>query len=182
MDGVTAFLEDKRIASGEREKVTRLIEERFPDDHSLIRVFDDGTGRITDLDYWDAAKSAPARGRGRPRLGVTAREVTLLPRHWDWLAKQPGGASAALRRLVEEARRGDGADPRRRRDAAYHFMQATCGDRRGYEEALRALYRGEEVRLAELIAEWPEDVRAYVSELLGDRASPAAPPDPRSSC
>lgn len=164
---VTAFLEGTRIAQGEREEVTRLVEERYPGDHSAIRAFDDDTGRVIDLDYWDALKSAvPARARGRPRLGVTAREVTLLPRHWEWLGRQPGGASAALRRLVEEARRG-GAGPRERRDAVYHFMQATCGDRPGYEEALRALYAGEEERFASLIAHWPADLRAYIAQLHG---------------
>lgn len=167
---VTAFLDDRRIAAGERGAVTREIEERFPDALGAIRVFDDASGRVTDLDYWDAGRTAPEpRGRGRPRLGVTAREVTLLPRQWEWLAAQPGGASAALRRLVDEARRnGEGRDdPRRRRDAAYHFMQATCGDRPGYEEALRALYQGDLARFDTLVVGWPGDVRAYLARLLG---------------
>lgn len=170
---VSAFLDDALIASGEREEVTRLIEERYPGDHGDIRVFDDATGRITDLDYYDALRSAPpvpARGRGRPRLGVTAREVTLLPRHWDWLTGQSGGASAALRRLVEEARRGAesaGRTERQRRDAAYHFMQAACGDRPGYEEALRALYKGDDGGFVTLTGSWPKDVRAYLGRLKG---------------
>jgi hypothetical protein len=165
---ISAFLDDILIACGEREEVTRLVEERYPADHGSIRAFDDATGRITDIDYWDALKSAPpARGRGRPRLGVTAREVTLLPRHWEWLSAQPGGASAALRRLVEEARRGANGvrSERERRDAAYHFMQATCGDRPGYEESLRALYKGDDARFAALTAAWPADVRAYIERL-----------------
>ena len=168
MGSVTAFLGDERIAGGDREAVTRLIEERYAADHSAVRVFDDSTGRVTDLDYWDAASSAPQpRGRGRPKLGVQAREVTLLPRHWDWLAVQPGGASATLRRLVEEARRSEARTEQARRDAAYHFMQAMCGDRSGYEEALRALYRGHREGFAAIIAEWPEDVRRYIAELAG---------------
>ncbi len=73
---------------------------------------------------------AEPRGRGRPKLGVVAREVTLLPRHWDWLNAQPGGASVALRKLVEQARRANGDADRARaaREAAYHFMSAMAGD------------------------------------------------------
>ena len=166
---VTVFLEDRAIAAGERDAVTRLVEERYgARDHVLIQAFDDETGRVVDLDYWDAAASAPPapRGRGRPKLGVTAREVTLLPRQWDWLAQQPGGASATLRRLVDEARRSGASTERKRRDAAYRFMQATCGDRPGYEEALRALYRGESDAFLGLIAQWPDDIRGYIARLL----------------
>lgn len=164
---VTAFLGERWIVSGERGEVTRLIEDRYEQaNHGTIQVFDDDSGRRIDLDYWDAAATAAARGRGRPKLGVTAREVTLLPRHWEWLSRQRGGASAALRRLVEEAIRSDGGGMRERRDAAYHFMQATCGDRPGYEEALRALYKNDEDRLFTLIAAWPDDIIAYVRKLL----------------
>jgi hypothetical protein len=108
-------------------------------------------------------KSVP-RAAGRPKLGVQAREVTLLPRHWEWLARQPGGASASLRRLVEEARL-KGRSERERRDSAYHFMQALCGDMPGYEEALRALYRGS-AEFDALIGGWPADVRRYIARLL----------------
>lgn len=167
MSSVTAFLDDRIVARGERGAVTRELERLYPADLGALRVFEDGSGRIADLDYWDAAASAPPppRRRGRPSLGVAAREVTLLPRHWEWLSLQPGGASAAIRRLVEEAsRKAPGAAEKR--DRAYRFLSASSGDRPGYEEALRALYRGEEARFAELIAGWPEDVRGYVEELL----------------
>ncbi|HEY0148912.1 MAG TPA: DUF2239 family protein [Allosphingosinicella sp.] len=176
MSNVTAFFRDRIVARGDRATVTRAIEDGYSaTDHANVRVYEDGTGRPVDLDLWDAAASAPTppeprRGRGRPKLGVTPREVTLLPRHWDWLAAQPGGASAALRRLVETAAKtpaNAAQDQRARRDAAYRFLSDCCGDRSGYEEALRALYRGDEARLAELTAAWPEDVRAYLGELLG---------------
>jgi uncharacterized protein len=91
---------------------------------------------------------------GRPKLGVQAREVTLLPRHWDWLSQQSGGASAALRRLVDAAR-SQGRTLRERQDAAYRFMQGLCGDMEGYEEALRALYRSDSALFASAIARWP---------------------------
>ncbi len=166
MNPVTAFLGDTIVARGEREAVTRELERLYPADLGAIRVFEDGSGRVVDLDYWDAAASSPApRPRGRPSLGVAAREVTLLPRHWDWLSRQPGGASAGIRRLVEEASR-TAPGPAQKRDSAYRFMSDMCGDRPGYEEALRALYRGEEARFTELIADWPKQVRAYVIELL----------------
>jgi uncharacterized protein len=167
MDRVTAFLDDRIVARGERVAVTRELEERYPGDHGSIRVFEDGSGRLVDLDYWDAAASAPAPPprRGRPSLGVAAREVTLLPRHWEWLSRQPGGASAAIRRLVEEARR-EGTGAGEKRDAVYRFLSHMCGDRPGYEEALRALYRGDEERFRAIIAPWPEAIRDYGEALL----------------
>lgn len=162
---VTAFLGDTQLASGSREAVTRTLEDRYSGDLGAILVFDDASGRLTDLDYWDVAKTAPAPTAGRPRLGVKAREVTLLPRHWDWLATQQGGASATLRRLVEAASKGT-PSIRQRRDAAYNFMSHLCGDRPGFEEALRALYRDDEAVFGALIAAWPEDIRAHIGRLL----------------
>ncbi|VVE26051.1 DUF2239 family protein [Pandoraea terrigena] len=107
------------------------------------------------------------QSRGRPKLGVIAREVTLLPRHWEWLAVQPGGASAALRRLVDEVRKG--MHPRQQRraaqDAAYQFMQAIAGDFPGYEEATRALFADDRPGLEERVAAWPEDIRTYALRL-----------------
>lgn len=115
------------------------------------------------------------RGRGRPRLGVVAREVTLLPRQWEWLAKQPGGASAVLRRLVDEARRSGAALYRRRaaQEAAYRFMLAIAGDLPGYEEATRALFADDCPGLEQRITDWPADIRAHVLRLaFGAQAAP----------
>jgi hypothetical protein len=142
-----------------------------------ILVFDDETGRVIDLDLRGDAEALMARyrgdtpaprGRGRPRLGVTAREVTLLPRQWDWLATQPGGASATLRRLVDQARRADAGqtETRTRRDAAYRAMSALAGDLPGFEEASRALFGGEPALFAARIGHWPADLRAYLLRLL----------------
>jgi uncharacterized protein len=113
------------------------------------------------------AEETKSRGRGRPKLGVVAREVTLLPRHWEWLGDQPGGASQALRRLVEQARKaGDGADRERsRQGTAYRFMQAMAGDFPGFEEASRALFAGDAARFERSIAGWPEDVRDFTLRL-----------------
>ena len=114
-----------------------------------------------------AAEPESARGPGRPKLGVVAREVTLLPRHWDWLADQPGGASVALRKLVEEAKRANVAKDRLRKsqEAAYKFMSALAGDLPGFEEATRALFAADRDRFEALIADWPTDVRDHATTL-----------------
>lgn len=174
---VSAFLGDALIAQGARAAVTRRIEERYPaSDFSQIRVFDDATGRVTDLDYWDAAKEAKAeiapvpepRGRGRPKLGVVSREVTLLPRHWEWLAEQRGGASAAIRRLIDDARkrRSESLTAAEAREGVHRFLTEMAGDRPGYEEALRALYRSDIPAVRAIADNWPEDVRRYLGRLL----------------
>jgi len=108
-----------------------------------------------------------ARGRGRPKLGVVAREVTLLPRHWDWLASQPGGASAAVRRLVDAARQMNaGADrTRQARETAYRFMSAMAGNAADFEEATRALFAGDMARFTEMTERWPSDVRDHARRL-----------------
>jgi hypothetical protein len=107
------------------------------------------------------------RGPGRPRLGVVPREVTLLPRHWEWLAEQPGGASAALRRLVEQALRSSAPRDRQRRalDAAYRFMSAMLGDQPQFEEAARALFALDDARFTTLTRRWPADPRDHVRQL-----------------
>jgi uncharacterized protein len=146
-----------------------------------ILMFDDATGAVVEpgevghgrlsdaLPPESAPRGPPAAARGRPRLGVVAREVTLLPRHWDWLASQPGGASAALRRLVEAARTDEQTSRRDQRrasqQAAYRFMTAMGGDRPNYEEALRALFAGDRDRFADLLASWPADLRAHALAL-----------------
>lgn len=113
------------------------------------------------------APEAVPRGPGRPKLGVVAREVTLLPRHWEWLNGQPGGASVALRKLVDEARRAnDGKDRvRQAREAAYRFMSVMAGNERGFEEATRALFAGDRERFEEFVASWPADVRDHAKRL-----------------
>ncbi|HDR9526974.1 TPA: DUF2239 family protein, partial [Burkholderia stabilis] len=113
---------------------------------------------------------------GRPKLGVVSREVTLLPRHWEWLATQPGGASVALRKLVEDARRTHAAADRHRdaQTRAYHFMSAMAGDLPGFEEAARALYANDPARLAELVSGWPDDVRDHALALARGDLPPSA--------
>jgi hypothetical protein len=158
---VTAFLDGRQIASGDPLAVAEHIRTLLLDKDGAVLVFEDRTGRIADLDYRDIG----SRSVGRPKLGVQAREITLLPRHWEWLAEQPGGASSALRRLVDEAR-AKGQTDRERRDAVYRFMQAACGNMPGYEEALRALYSGRDSDFFTLIDDWPLDIANYIRGLL----------------
>ncbi len=116
------------------------------------------------------------RGPGRPRLGVVGREVTLLPRHWDWLATQPGGASAAIRRLVDQARvtHADRDRTRRAQEYAYRFMTAMLGDQPDFEEATRALFAGDRERFTDLTSGWPSDLRDHARRLADDAFSPEA--------
>jgi hypothetical protein len=144
---------------------------------SSVLIFDDVTGEQVDLDLsepGDAPEAeaatlppAPARGPGRPKLGVVAREVTLLPRHWDWLNEQPGGASVALRKLVEEARKANaGKDQARRiREAAYRFMSSMGGNLPGFEDASRALFAGNRPALLDAIHGWPGDIRDHLDRM-----------------
>jgi uncharacterized protein len=190
----TAFVGHQRLTSGSLADVALAVRKTTkPAGDGPVLIFDDASGRSIDVNLQgtdedilarlplsttttDESHTSEPRGRGRPKLGVVAREVTLLPRHWDWLASQPGGASVALRKLVEEARRANGDVDRHRaaRDAAYHFMSAMTGNFQGFEEAARALFAGDRRRFGELIAAWPEDVRDHIIKLaFGDRADPA---------
>ncbi len=154
-----------------------------------LLIFDNADGRVIDVDLrgsdaevlarlppTEEAQPAPPRGRGRPRLGVVAREVTLLPRHWEWLNAQPGGASAAVRKLVEAARRSNADRDRVRQaqEAAYRFMTAIAGDLPGYEEALRALFANDPVRFADRVRDWPADVRDQARSLAFPEPDPNA--------
>lgn len=155
----TAFEDERLLASGTALEVALSAREA----KGQVLIFEDETGRQTDFDLRGTASEIAARAPGRPKLGVVAREVTLLPRHWDWLATQPGGASAALRRLVDEARTRP--NPRAAQQAADRFMMAMLGNQPGYEEASRALYAGNAQRFTELTEPWPTDLRTHARKL-----------------
>jgi uncharacterized protein len=192
-----AFVGDRLIAAGNLREVAGAAKQTLDrrDDASIL-VFDDTGGGPIEIDFRGTLKevlarlpdvtdvpvaldNAPAapRGPGRPKLGVVAREITLLPRHWDWLAQRPGGASVAIRKLVDEARRAseDGDRLRQAREAAYRFMSVMAGNKPHYEDAIRALFAGDPIRFEELIAGWPDDVRDHVSR-LAERAFRRDPP------
>lgn len=162
---LTAFAGDLWIATGDEEEVRAALH-AMGDEAQALLLFDDSTGRQVDIDLRGSLPEAP-RGRGRPRLGVQAREVTLLPRHWDWLATQSGGASVTLRRLVEAARKDaeEKPSPRAAMDAAYHFLTVMAGDRPGYEDAIRALYAKDKAGFDHASANWPRAIRDHGAAL-----------------
>lgn len=184
-----AFAATARIAAGSLKEVTRAakgVTDRG--DPCSVLIFDAVTSEQLEVDFrgsldevlsrllsreqFGAGGSAEVeedarRSPGRPKLGVIAREVTLLPRHWDWLAQQPGGASVTLRKLVEQAKRSSGEADRVRlsRESTYRFMSAMAGNEPGFEEAARALFAGNQDRFDEMIRSWPPDVREHLAEL-----------------
>lgn len=190
-----AFEGHSRIASGELADVAPRVKQVIDRGrHAPILIFDDATSELVEVDFrgsrrdvlkrladppaGDAkpsnpppnATTEPSRSPGRPKLGVVAREVTLLPRHWDWLNVQPGGASVALRKLVEDARRSSGPRDRVRRsqESAYRFMSAIAGNLPGFEEAARALFAGDKAGFHQHVGAWPADVRDHAARLASD--------------
>lgn len=175
----TAFIHTTRVAQGSKDTLATALAALGGGAHPEgLLVFSDRTGAQVDLNLSGRAPEdrppkgfrpdgTPQRGPGRPKLGVKAREVTLLPRHWDWLAKQRGGASAALRRLVEDAMRDAAPAGAAGRDAAYAFLTAIAGDLPGYEAAIRALYAEGGKDFATAIANWPDDIRTHARDLAG---------------
>lgn len=198
----TAFDGPTRLASGSLEAAARAVK-RAVDGGTpeIVWIFSDATGQSVDMNFHgtvddvlarvarhhasnaasaephEAQPDAAPRGRGRPRLGVVAREVTLLPRHWDWLATQPGGASVALRRLVELARKqpDDREQRRQAQERAYHVMSALAGNLAGFEEASRALFADDANALRVHMGAWPADVRNHVLWLRGNDAAAPVP-------
>ena len=190
-----AFEGHRCLATGDLAEVARKVKGAMDNpEHGPILIFDADSSRQIEIDFRGSVQevlerlapiqpidtpSSPAlerRGPGRPRLGVVGREVTLLPRHWEWLDGQPGGASVALRKLVEEARRANRGKDRAResQESVYRFMSAMAGDLPGFEEALRAFYRGNKEGVAELTRSWPDDVRNHVQRLAATACHDAA--------
>ncbi|HEY9721113.1 MAG TPA: DUF2239 family protein [Oscillatoriaceae cyanobacterium] len=185
----TAFADHRRhlCTSDQLETVLARAQKAIADGTAAVVIFDDATGIRTEVESNGSAEAILGRlepagtearrlGPGRPKLGVVSREVSLLPRHWDWLAAQPGGASAALRRLVDDARKRHRAQDalRAAREAANKAMSVLAGDQPGFEEVLRALYRDEFARAEALMAAWPEDLRRHFARLTGIAAELAA--------
>jgi uncharacterized protein len=185
-----AFIGDQLLASGRLDEVVDATKQAFDGDTSLSPcVFDATTSARFDIDLGGSAADVrarlpqsahpPVRGPGRPKLGVVPREVTLLPRHWEWLSAQQGGASVALRKLVEQARKAtsQAVDARIGQEAVYKFMSAICGDFAGYEEATRALFGGDGKKYLSLIAPWPKDIVDHLKRLADAAFSGEVPND-----
>ncbi|ASA20261.1 DUF2239 family protein [Paenibacillus donghaensis] len=183
----TAFLGVGVVASGSLQQVVTTVKDALDDrDLTQLLIFDDSTGKPIDVDFRgktdDVLKRLgeqlgdlpgtevnhqPIRRVGRPKLGVVSGEVTLLPRHWEWLKSQPGGASVTLRKLIDEARRAGEkqSNIRESQEATYNFMTAMAGNFHQYEEALRALYAGDLDRFYHFIDDWAPDIRNHVKKL-----------------
>ena len=178
----TAFSGHRLLAHGRLDEVVLTIKWRIEAEPGLsVLAFSDTTGKEMDFDlrgseaevlqrlkpFLPRTEEPASTGPGRPRLGVVAREVSLLPRHWEWLSTQPGGASATLRRLVDEARKQSTSQDhiRQGQDAAYRFMSSVAGNLPQYEEAIRALYARDEAVFRARIDAWPEDVKAHAWRL-----------------
>ncbi len=181
-----AFAGERLIAAGSlRDTLTAT--KAFVDSSadSGVLIFEDQTGRQVDfnfhgtlLEVLERALPAPERaGPGRPKLGVVSREVSLLPRHWEWLEGQPQGISAALRRLVDEAKKRDPGEQRARRarESISKLMSALAGNAEHYEEASRALFAKDNQRFTQLIRSWPKDIRRYLLRLLEETSAPEEP-------
>jgi len=184
----TAFAGHRCLASGSLTQVARKVKAvSDQDEEQPILVFDDRTGESIELDLRGTLKDVVERigrleksgatiaqekpqnrGPGRPKLGVIPREVTLLPGQWDWLDEQPGGASAALRRLIYDAKlSGQKKDhARQAQEAVYRFMTTMAGNFSDFEEALRAFYRRDHDRFGMLVKKWPKDVRRHLKKLM----------------
>lgn len=177
-----AFADGKKIASGAIIAVASKAKKTLKaNPKSQILIFDDLTSQQIEIDFRGTLETVQQRleevfaknnikpivGPGRPRLGVIAKEVTLLPEHWDWLGRQPGGASVTLRKMIEEAKKkNQGKDlVRQRQEAVYKFMTVMAGDLKNYEEALRALYAGDPQKFAQLISDWPKDIQKHTTTL-----------------
>jgi uncharacterized protein len=192
----TAFSGSKRIASGDLDQVAMQTKALLDEDLSAqVLIFDNVTSEPIEMDLRGtpervlqriaekvsdgppisetASAATEPRGPGRPKLGVVAREVTLLPRHWEWLASQPGGASVALRRLVDEARRANQSRDLRRRaqESAYRFLSSMAGNETGFEEAIRSLFAGRQKQFNAIVESWPRDVRDHAKGLAAAACS-----------
>jgi hypothetical protein len=172
----TTFIGTTQLASGALDEVLAVMKSRFDHDAGTLFVtFEDQNGTPVDFDLRGTLADVRARhrsarvGPGRPKLGVIAREISLLPRHWEWLERQPNGASAAIRRLVDDARKRnpDEQETRSAIAAADRFLCTMAGNLPGYEEATRALYARNEKGFLELTQEWPADIRLHARRLLG---------------
>ncbi len=172
----TVFCGVERLVTGSLQTMLLRAKQHLDGGGGPVLIFEDDTGRQRDFDFSGTADEVLARaaptpvnpGRGRPKLGVISREVSLLPRHWEWLEEQPNGISAALRRLVDEARRHEPDKQRARqiREAASKVMWVIAGNLPGFEEASRALFAKDADRFRELVRRWPADVRGYLVAMV----------------
>ena len=182
-DLFTAFSGYAHVATGDLPTVLTRVRELLGREKSAqVLIFDDKSGKQVDFDLRGTLEEvlarvsppAPKKGPGRPSLGVVCREVSLLPRHWEWLESQPARASGTLRRLVDAASRNESQESRSRRrvEAAGRIMWSLAGNLEGFEEASRALYARRWVDFSARIASWPEDLRKHLEWMVAPLQRP----------
>lgn len=178
----SAFENNQLICQGPLNEVILKIKKSIgKEEHTSALIFSDESGRTLDFNFRGTEKEVLKRleiylpenqkeevssGPGRPKLGVVSREVSLLPRHWEWLATQKGGASVTLRNLVEEARKKSTHvdDGKQSQESTYQFMTVMAGDLENYEEALRALFKKDKKTFLKNIQGWPKDIKDYITK------------------
>lgn len=171
----SAFSGDTLVFGGElRPLLSHLKGLLDAEPRRELLIFEDDSGKQVEFDFRGSLDEVLAReappprtGPGRPKLGVISREISLLPRHWEWLERQPSGISAALRRLVEAEMKRDPERQRalQARAATGRVMTTLAGNRENFEEALRALYAGEGARFRQLVRGWPSDIKKHLLRL-----------------
>ena len=182
MINYTAFENKKILTEGNLNEVATIVFHRLKENKSAnILIFSDQSGRIIDLGFSGTERQMLERlkiychqeiqsypGAGRPRLGVVTREISLLPKHWEWLLGQDGGASACLRKLIDE-KMSESELPKKAimfaQEKTYKFLHAIAGDLPNFENAIRYLYRKDQSSFLKQISDWPDDVQTYALKL-----------------
>lgn len=176
-----AFSGDIKISSGPILKVAEATKKHLiKKPNSDIQIFDHDTGQFLEVDFRGSLsqvvermkksfiiETEKIRGPGRPKLGVVSKEITLLPKHWDWLNLQANGASGSIRKLIDEAMKRNVAkdELKRSQNSVYKFMTIMAGNYPLYEEALRAFYANDNAKFKYIITNWPKDVRDHLLKM-----------------
>ncbi|MES2802482.1 MAG: DUF2239 family protein [Bdellovibrionota bacterium] len=182
MFNYTVFAGFKIISQGNIEEVAIATKKYLKkEDDVRLLIFSDLSGKQMDLDlsgadkdvidrlsvYKAAEASVSVSGPGRPKIGVKPREVSLLPLHWEWLSTQSGGASATIRRLVDEKMKAPTPKDKikQTQESVYTFLNSIAGDLTNFEDAIRFLYRQDEAKFKDAIADWPKDLKKHTLTL-----------------
>ncbi len=173
----SSFIGDRHLFTGDLKGMlsqTHAYISRHGEEGLLI--FDNFSGRQIDYNFRVSLEEllgkelppTPKKGPGRPRLGVVCGEISLLPRHWDWLQRQRQSASATIRRLIEAAMKEASPEEKTREaiDAAGKFLWTMAGNLSDFEEASRALYAQKWHILDAITAAWPEDIAKHLNMML----------------
>ena len=185
----SSFTGYRHIASGPlrtvlKETKTFYDSTQTPDERNAshhpenLLFFHHGDGRQLDFDLSGSLEDVLSRiqtrepspvdetpdkpGKGRPRLGVVSKEVTLLPRHWEWLSRQPASASATLRRLVSEASSRENTSSKAKAERLGTILWTLAGNLEGFEEASRCLHRLDFEGLFGFSDKWPGDLPGFI--------------------